>query len=96
MATISPTETVQFSSKGQVVIPARFRRELQIEDGTKASITITPEGILLRPITSQSIGRLRGLLKRKPGEPAFAERWAAHKREEREIEEAKHASRPGA
>ncbi len=96
MAMTSQAETVQFTTKGQIVIPARFRRELQIQDGTKASVTITPEGILLRPITSQSIGRLRGLLKRKPGEPAFAEQWAAHKREEREIEEAKHARRPGA
>jgi AbrB family looped-hinge helix DNA binding protein len=57
------TETVQFTTKGQVVIPARVRREFQIEEGTKASVTITPEGILIRPITRSYIKSLRGSLK---------------------------------
>lgn len=56
-------ETVQFTSKGQVVIPARFRRDFQIEDGTKASVVATDEGILLRPITRAYIKSLRGSLK---------------------------------
>ena len=57
------TETVQFTVKGQVVIPARFRRDFQIEDGTKAAVIATPEGILLRPITRAYIKSLRGSLK---------------------------------
>ena len=57
------TETVQFTTKGQVVIPARFRRAFHIEEGTKASVTTTPEGILLRPITRTYIKSLRGSLK---------------------------------
>ncbi len=57
------TETVQFTTKGQVVIPARVRREFEIEEGTKASVTVTPEGILLRPITRTYIKSLRGSLK---------------------------------
>lgn len=61
-ATIS-TETVQFSAKGQVVIPANFRRAFQVEEGTKASVTITPDGILLRPITRSYLKSLRGSLK---------------------------------
>lgn len=63
MITATRTETVLFTTKGQVVIPARFRREFQIEDGTRASVTITPEGILLRPITRAYIKSLRGSLK---------------------------------
>jgi len=63
MNTTIVTETVQFTTKGQVVIPARVRREFQIEDGTKASVTITPEGILIRPITRSYIKSLRGSLK---------------------------------
>jgi AbrB family looped-hinge helix DNA binding protein len=63
MVTASKTETVLFTTKGQVVIPARLRREFQIEDGTKASVTVTPEGILLRPITRSYIKSLRGSLK---------------------------------
>ena len=63
MITTSQMETVVFTTKGQVVIPARFRREFQIEDGTRASVTITPDGILLRPITRSYIKSLRGSLK---------------------------------
>jgi AbrB family looped-hinge helix DNA binding protein len=80
-------ETVQFTTKGQIVIPARIRRDFQIEDGTKATVTITPEGILLRPITNQSISRGFGVLKREAGEKSFAQRWADHKREEHELED---------
>jgi len=57
------SETVQFTTKGQVVIPAKFRKEFEIEEGTKASVTMTPEGILLRPITRTYIKSLRGSLK---------------------------------
>jgi hypothetical protein len=35
------------------------------------------------------IRSLRGSLKPRPGEKPFAERWAEHKREEKELEEAK-------
>jgi len=56
-------ETVQFTTKGQVVIPARFRRRFQIEEGTKASVTLTEDGIILKPITRAYIRRLRGSLK---------------------------------
>lgn len=63
MNTTLNVETVQFTTKGQVVIPAKFRREFQIEEGTKASVTTTPEGILLRPITRSYIKSLRGSLK---------------------------------
>ena len=60
--TLQP-ETVLFTTKGQVVIPARVRREFQIEEGTRASVTVTPDGILLRPITRAYIRSLRGSLK---------------------------------
>jgi AbrB family looped-hinge helix DNA binding protein len=56
-------ETVQFTTKGQVVIPARLRREFEIEEGTRASVTATPEGILIRPITRSYLKSLRGSLK---------------------------------
>jgi len=63
MITTPEAETVQFTSKGQVVIPARLRREFQIEEGTRAAVSITPEGILIRPITRSYIRSLRGSLK---------------------------------
>ena len=41
------------------------------------------------------IRKLQGLLKRKPGDQPFAEEWAAHKREELKLEEAKYARSTG-
>lgn len=59
------TDTVTFTTKGQVVIPAAFRRKFGIEDGTKAAVTATADGIVLRPITREYIRSLRGSLKGK-------------------------------
>jgi len=83
-------DTVSFGTKGQVVIPRRLRKEFEIEDGTRAVVEATPDGILLKPITATSIRKLRGILKRKPGGKPFAEELADHKREEKELEEAKY------
>ncbi len=87
MDTTVKTDSVRFTTKGQVVIPAWLRKQFQIENGTKAVVQATPEGILLKPVTAASIRRLRGILKRKPGDKPFAEEWAEHKREERELED---------
>lgn len=95
MVTTEKTDSVWFTTKGQVVIPMWLRKQFQIEDGTKAVVQATPEGILLKPVTSVTIRRLKGILKRKPGDRPFAEEWAEHKREEKELEEAKHARSTG-
>ena len=95
MSTTLKTDSVWFTTKGQVVIPAWLRREFQIEDGTKAVVQATPEGILLKPVTSVTIQRLRGILKRKPGDKPFAQEWAEHKAEEKALEEAKYARSTG-
>jgi AbrB family looped-hinge helix DNA binding protein len=86
----SNTESVWFTTKGQVVIPARLRREFHIENGTRAIVQATPEGILLKPVTKHAISRLRGILKRKPGDKPFAQEWAEHRAEEKALEEAKY------
>ena len=57
------TDTVSFTVKGQVVIPRKIRREFEIEDGTRAIVQTTPEGILLKPITGKYIRSLRGKYK---------------------------------
>ena len=91
MSTAAKSDAVRFTTKGQVVIPMWLRKQFHIEDGTKAIVEATPEGILLKPVTAVTIRRLRGILKRKPGDKPFTEEWAEHKREEIELEEAKHA-----
>ena len=95
MGAARDSETVWFTTKGQIVIPQRFRKEFHIEEGTRAVVTATPEGLLIKPVTRHAIDRLRGILKRKPGGKSFAEEWAEHKREERELEERKYARGTG-
>lgn len=87
MSTSEKPETVWFTTKGQVVIPLRLRRQFEIEDGTKAVVQATPEGILLKPVTAALIKRGRGILKRTPGGTALIDDWAEHKKEERALEE---------
>jgi AbrB family looped-hinge helix DNA binding protein len=71
-------ETVNFGTKGQVVIPRRLRKEFEIEEGTRATVVSTPEGILLKPITRSYIKSLRGSLK---GTKAMETFMAERKRE---------------
>ncbi|MGI8602452.1 MAG: AbrB/MazE/SpoVT family DNA-binding domain-containing protein [Verrucomicrobiales bacterium] len=86
----SKPDSVWFTSKGQIVIPAWLRREFYIENGTRAVVQSTPEGILLKPVTKHAISRLRGILKRKAGGKPFVEEWAEHKAEEQALEERKY------
>ncbi|MBN9689623.1 MAG: AbrB/MazE/SpoVT family DNA-binding domain-containing protein [Verrucomicrobia bacterium] len=97
MSTARKSDTVWFTTKGQVVIPMWLRKQFHLEDGTKAIVETTPEGIHLKPVTRWAIEKGHGLLKRerKPGDKSFAEEWAEHKREEIELEEAKYARSTG-
>ena len=63
MITTTKTDLVWFSVKGQVVIPRRLRKEFEIEEGTRAYVQSTPQGILLKPVTPTYIKSLRGSLK---------------------------------
>ena len=65
MSEATKTETVYFSVKGQVVIPRRLRKEFEIEEGTRAYVQSTPQGILIKPVTPKFIRGLRGSLKGK-------------------------------
>jgi AbrB family looped-hinge helix DNA binding protein len=87
MSLTEKTETVRFTSKGQVVIPLRLRKQFAIESGTRAVVQATEEGIILKPLTAALIKRGRGILKRKPSDKPLAEEWAEHRRRERELEE---------
>lgn len=87
MSTTEKSETVWFTTKGQVVIPLRLRKQFDIEDGTKAVVQATPEGILLKPVTAALIKRGRGILRRTQGGKPLAEEWAEHKKQERALEE---------
>ncbi len=56
--------TISFSSRGQVVIPRSLRRELGIEEGTRALVESRNGAIVLTPVTREYVkaqyGRYRG------------------------------------
>ena len=87
MSTAVKSDSVWFTTKGQIVIPMWLRKQFHIEDGTKAMIQATPDGILLKPVTAALIKHGRGILKRKPGSKSPAEEWAEHKKSEIELED---------
>jgi len=81
VTTTSKTDSVWFTTKGQVVIPVWLRRQFGIEEGTRASVTATDEGILLKPITRAYIRSLRGKYKHLP----LMETLAEDRKREREL-----------
>jgi AbrB family looped-hinge helix DNA binding protein len=95
MGATGKTDSVRFTTKGQIVIPAKLRRQFHIQEGTRAVIEATPEGILLKPVTKHAIARLRGILRRKPGERPLPEEWAEHQSAEKALEEAKYGRSTG-
>ena len=95
MSATSRTDSVWFTTKGQIVIPAKLRRQFNIQEGTRAIVEATPEGILLKPVTKHTIARLRGILKRKAGDQPLSEEWAEHQSAERALEEAKYGGSTG-
>ncbi len=64
----NPLETEKgiVSSKGQLVIPARLRRQLGIRKGTRVSFSVQDGRLIVRPITAEFIRSLRGSLKGGP------------------------------
>jgi AbrB family looped-hinge helix DNA binding protein len=95
MSATSRSDSVWFTTKGQIVIPAKLRRQFNIQEGTRAIIEATPEGILLKPVTKHAVARLRGILKRKPGDKPLSEEWAEHQAAEKALEEAKYGRGAG-
>lgn len=60
------SEISTVSSKGQVIIPAKLRRILGIEKGTKVSCQVENNRLILQPLNREFIRSLRGSLKGKP------------------------------
>lgn len=52
-------EIVKLSSKGQIVIPAKIRKELKLSKGDKLLIERRGDAIILRPVVKLS--KLRGV-----------------------------------
>jgi len=74
------------SSKGQVVIPAELREQLNLEKGTIATWKQEDGRLILTPITEQRINEIMGCIKPKPGEPSMFEELFAERERERKRE----------
>jgi AbrB family looped-hinge helix DNA binding protein len=75
------------SSKGQVVIPAELREQLQLGKGTPATWSEEKGRLVLTPITAQRLREFRGCLKPAPGEPSMFEELFAERERERKRED---------
>jgi AbrB family looped-hinge helix DNA binding protein len=71
------------TSKGQVVIPAKVRRQLGIKDGTylQIDVDLVAKRIILTPVTREYIQSLRGKYKGK----GLMRALMADKQQEREL-----------
>jgi len=83
------TETSYVTTKGQVVIPARLRRFFNIKQGTRVVFEQKKDGLMVRPITTETIDSLRGMLKLKPGEKPATQELLEDRAEDIKREEAK-------
>ena len=57
--------TTVMTSGGQVVIPTKIRRKLNIKKGTRLSVEEKSDEIILKPIKSESFGKIPGILPTK-------------------------------
>jgi len=85
MSSAEKVDSVTFTTKGQIVIPRKLRKLFEIEEGTRATVETTSDGILIKPVTAALIRRGRGILKK--GNVPLAEEWTGHKKEELDLEE---------
>ncbi|MCC6501259.1 MAG: AbrB/MazE/SpoVT family DNA-binding domain-containing protein [Anaerolineales bacterium] len=71
------------TSKGQVVIPSKIRKQLGIKDGTYLQIAINDltKQIILTPVTREYVRSLRGKYKGK----GLMKALMAEKKREREL-----------
>ena len=87
MNTIARTDSIRFTTKGQVVIPSWLRKQFEIEEGTRCVVQATADGILLKPMTAALIRSGRGILRPAHGANPSAGDWARQKKDERELED---------
>ncbi len=63
MNTTARTDLINFTVKGQVVIPQWLRRQFDIATGTRAQVYAEGDHIVLKPLSPKYLKSLRGSLK---------------------------------
>ena len=57
--------TTVMTAKGQIVIPARVRKHMNIKKGTRFSVIEKGQEIVLQPLTAEYFESMAGVLKTK-------------------------------
>mgnify|MGYP001604543041 CR=1 FL=1 len=57
--------TTVVTTKGQIVIPSKIRRKLNIKKGTKLYIEEKGEELIIKPVTPAYFERIAGILQTK-------------------------------
>lgn len=65
--------TAIVTTKGQMVIPAKVRRLLGIEPGTRVVVNLKNGAFEVRPITEAYIDSIQGMLQRKSGKKSVTQ-----------------------
>ena len=78
--------TAYVTSKGQLVVPSRIRRQFGIKPGTRVNFVEEDGRIIFQPVTRQYIDSFCGIFKLKPGEKSVVEEHLEERRAEREQE----------
>jgi AbrB family looped-hinge helix DNA binding protein len=77
--------TLMVTTKGQIVIPSKIRRHLQIKKGTRLSIEEKDGEMVLRPLSPEYFNKVAGILdtKGKLSDALLKDREKERDREER-------------
>ncbi|HBR15847.1 MAG TPA: AbrB family transcriptional regulator [Candidatus Omnitrophica bacterium] len=54
--------TIVVTTKGQIVIPSRIRKKLNIKKGTRLYIEEKGDALIIKPVTSEYFSRMAGVL----------------------------------
>lgn len=82
------------TTKGQIVIPSTIRKKFGIKNGTRINIEVDENDhqIILKPITSESIRKFRGILKTERGKKSALQLLREERSEDLKREERKYGS----
>ena len=78
--------TTVITAKGQVVIPSKVRRRLNMKKGTRLCVVETTEGVELKPLTAEYFEKHAGFLGTKG---KLTKALLEEKAKEKEIEDKK-------
>jgi AbrB family looped-hinge helix DNA binding protein len=63
---IMKAKVSRVTQKGQVVIPMKLRKKLGIREGTPVTFLEEDNRLILQPLTTEYVAKLRGVLKGEP------------------------------